>query len=77
MYLRILTQQRSIKVRFMSEKAIVRLMTLAVLLATGVSVASAIVAQFLQTFREFPPRAKPGSFSLDQALQKMQLPSNN
>ena len=60
----------------MSEKAIVRLMTLAVLLATGVSVASAIVAQFLQTFREFPPRAKPGSFSLDQALQKM-LPSNN
>ena len=39
--------------------------------------AQAIVAQFLQTFREFPSRAKPGSFSLDQALQKMQLPSNN
>ncbi len=39
--------------------------------------AQAIVAQFLQSFREFPPRAKPGSFSLDQALQKMQQPSNN
>ena len=39
--------------------------------------AQAIVGQFLQSFREFPPRAKPGSFSLDQALQKMQLPSNN
>jgi arylsulfatase A-like enzyme len=40
--------------------------------------AQAIVAQFLQTFREFPPRSKPGSFSIDQALQKMQQqPSNN
>jgi arylsulfatase len=39
--------------------------------------AQAFVAQFLQTFREFPPRAKPGSFSLDQALQKIQLPNNN
>jgi hypothetical protein len=39
--------------------------------------AQAIVAQFLQSFRDFPPRAKPGSFSLDQALQKMQQPSNN
>jgi arylsulfatase A-like enzyme len=39
--------------------------------------AQVIVAQFLQSFREFPPRAKPGSFSLDQALQKMQQPSNN
>jgi arylsulfatase A-like enzyme len=39
--------------------------------------AQAIVAQFLQSFGEFPPRAKPGSFSLDQALQKMQTPSND
>jgi arylsulfatase A-like enzyme len=39
--------------------------------------AQVIVAQFLQSFREFPPRAKPGSFSLDKALQKMQQPSNN
>jgi hypothetical protein len=34
--------------------------------------AQAVVAQFLQTFKEFPPRAQPGSFNLDQVLQKMQ-----
>jgi arylsulfatase A-like enzyme len=39
--------------------------------------AQAIVAQFIQTFKEFPPRAKPGSFNLDQVLQKMQQPTNN
>ena len=39
--------------------------------------AQAIVGRFLQSFKEFPPRAKPGSFSLDQAIQKMQVPSNN
>jgi arylsulfatase len=39
--------------------------------------AQAIVARFLQSFKEFPPRAKPGSFSLDQALEKMQQSSNN
>jgi len=32
--------------------------------------AQAIVAQFLQTFQEFPPRQKPASFSIDQALEK-------
>ena len=30
----------------------------------------AIVGQFLATFQEFPPRQKPGSFSVDQALEK-------
>jgi len=25
----------------------------------------------LATFQEFPPRQKPGSFSVDQALQKL------
>jgi len=34
--------------------------------------ASVIIVPFLQTFKEFPPRQKPGSFSLDQALQRMQ-----
>jgi arylsulfatase len=34
--------------------------------------AQAIVGQFLQTFKAYPPRAKPGSFNLDQVLQKMQ-----
>ena len=33
--------------------------------------AQSIVGQFLATFQEFPPRQKPGSFSVDQALEKM------
>ena len=32
--------------------------------------AQAIVGEFLATFREFPPRQKPASFSIDQALEK-------
>ena len=32
--------------------------------------AQAIVGQFLKTFEEFPPRQKPASFSIDQALDK-------
>ena len=32
--------------------------------------AQAIVGQFLKTFQEFPPRQKPASFSIDQALEK-------
>ncbi|HYA36474.1 MAG TPA: hypothetical protein VEF03_12690, partial [Candidatus Binataceae bacterium] len=39
--------------------------------------AQAIVAQFLQSFKDYPPRAKPGSFSLDRALQEMQQNSND
>jgi arylsulfatase len=34
--------------------------------------AQAIVAEFLKTFAEFPPRQKPASFSVDQALEKAQ-----
>jgi arylsulfatase len=34
-----------------------------------------VVAQFLATFREFPPRQKPASFSVDQALAAMQKAS--
>ncbi|RZT94977.1 arylsulfatase [Rivibacter subsaxonicus] len=33
--------------------------------------AQAIVAEFLETFKEFPPRQKASSFSLDQVLEKM------
>jgi arylsulfatase A-like enzyme len=33
--------------------------------------AQAIVADFLATFKEFPPRQKAASFSLDQVLEKM------
>ncbi|MDN3512017.1 MAG: arylsulfatase [Candidatus Jettenia sp. CY-1] len=34
--------------------------------------AQAFVGQFLQTFREYPPRQKPGSFNLDRVLEKLQ-----
>ena len=34
--------------------------------------AQAYVAQFLKTFREFPPRQKPASFSIDQVMEMMQ-----
>ena len=33
--------------------------------------AQAVVAPFLETFREFPPRQKAASFTIDQALEKM------
>jgi arylsulfatase len=33
--------------------------------------AQAIVAQHLQTFREFPPRQKPGSFSVGEAMDML------
>ena len=33
--------------------------------------AQAIVAQFAATFKEFPPRQKAASFTIDQALSKM------
>ena len=32
--------------------------------------AQALVAEFLKTFEQFPPRQKPASFSIDQALEK-------
>ena len=33
--------------------------------------AGAIVEQFLATFKDFPPRQKAASFTIDQALEKM------
>jgi hypothetical protein len=33
--------------------------------------AQAIVAQFMETFKEFPPRQKTASFNIDQKLEKM------
>jgi arylsulfatase len=33
--------------------------------------AQAIVGRYLATFQEFPPRQKPGSFSIDQAMEKL------
>jgi arylsulfatase A-like enzyme len=34
--------------------------------------ASALVAQFLETFKEFPPRQKAASFTIDQAMAKLE-----
>jgi arylsulfatase len=34
--------------------------------------AQAVVAQFIATFREFPPRQRPSSFSVDQIMEEMQ-----
>jgi len=36
--------------------------------------AQAYVGKFLQTFKEFPPRQKAASFSLDQVMEKIQTP---
>ena len=33
--------------------------------------AQALVAQFVDTFKEFPPRQKPSSFSVEQVLEQM------
>jgi hypothetical protein len=31
-----------------------------------------IAAQFLETFKEFPPRQKAATFTIDQAMEKME-----
>jgi arylsulfatase len=33
--------------------------------------AQAFVAQHIATYKEFPPRQKPGSFNLDWVLEKL------
>ena len=35
----------------------------------AIAPAGAYVAQWLQSFREFPPRQKPGSFNLDRVME--------
>ncbi|MGB8330404.1 MAG: arylsulfatase [Polyangiales bacterium] len=37
--------------------------------------AQAIVGQFLQTFQKYPPRQKAASFTIDQAMEKLQTPT--
>jgi arylsulfatase len=34
--------------------------------------AQAIVARFLESFKDYPPRQKPGSFSVSDALSHLQ-----
>jgi arylsulfatase len=33
--------------------------------------AQAITTRFLESFKEFPPRQKPATFSIDQAVEKL------
>ena len=39
--------------------------------------AGGYVAQWLQSFREFPPRQKPGSFNLDRVMESINSPSGS
>ena len=39
--------------------------------------AQTYVGQFLATFKDFPPRQKAASFSIDQALEKLKQPSGD
>jgi arylsulfatase len=34
-----------------------------------------IVGNFLASFKEFPPRQRPGSFTIDKALEALSKPS--
>lgn len=36
--------------------------------------AQAIVGRHLMSFKEFPPRQAPGSFSVEQAMEKLRNP---
>jgi arylsulfatase len=39
--------------------------------------AQSIVAQHLASFKEFPPRQRPGSFSVEQVMEKLRSPMSN
>src|SRR5271157_5754892 len=39
--------------------------------------AQGIVAQHLMSFNEFPPRQRPGSFSVEQAMEKLRSPMSD
>ena len=39
--------------------------------------AQAVVAQFITTFKDFPPRQTPSSFSVDQIMETLKRPADN
>jgi arylsulfatase len=39
--------------------------------------AGAYVAQWLQSFRDYPPRQKPGSFNLERVMQAVTAGTKN
>lgn len=51
--------------------AIARRVTSVVAFATPLVPAQAYVGKWLGTLKEFPPRRKPGSFSLSEVMEKL------
>jgi arylsulfatase len=43
----------------------------------AIAPAGAYVTRWLQSFKEFPPRQKPGSFNLDRAMEAVTRPVKN
>ena len=41
-----------------------------------VTPAAAYVGRFIETFKKYPPRQKPGSFNLDRVMESLQKPSS-
>jgi len=39
--------------------------------------AQTIVGKYLTSFQEFPPRQEPGSFSVDQVMEKLKQQNAN
>jgi len=39
--------------------------------------AQAVVGQFFGTFKEYPPRQRPSSFSVDQIMEQMEKPQTD
>jgi len=39
--------------------------------------AQAVVAQWLETFKQFPPRQKPASFNIDAVIEKLTAPQGS
>jgi len=43
----------------------------------AIAPAASYVGQWLQSFKDFPPRQKPGSFNLNSVMEKIQKSTNN
>jgi arylsulfatase len=43
----------------------------------AIAPAGAYVGKWLQSFKEFPPRQKPGSFNLDRVMEAVTKPQQN
>jgi arylsulfatase len=43
----------------------------------AIAPAAAYVGRWLQSFKEYPPRQKPGSFSLDRVMEQVTKKAGN